>query len=104
MKKWSAIIGMVVGLVIATTAMAGDVFVRGYTRSDGTYVRPHYRTSPNSTTLDNWSTRGNVNPYTGQPGTRSRSPMMPNTLGGYQPLSPKPLFGGSSGPGKSLWE
>jgi len=25
----------------------------------------------NNTTYDNWSTRGNVNPYTGQVGTRN---------------------------------
>lgn len=47
-----------------------DVRVRGYTRRDGTYVAPHYRSSPNSTKMDNWSTRGNVNPYTGREGTR----------------------------------
>ena len=44
------------------------VYVRGYYRRDGTYVRGHYRTAPNSTTSDNYSTRGNVNPYTGEPG------------------------------------
>ena len=45
-----------------------DVRVRGYHRSDGTYVRPHYRTSPNRTMRDNYSTYGNRNPYTGQRG------------------------------------
>ena len=54
--------------VFASSAFA-DVYVRGYTRSDGTYVQPHYRSSPNSTTLDNYSTRGNTNPYTGKRGT-----------------------------------
>ena len=44
------------------------VKVKGYYRKDGTYVRPHYRTAPNSTNRDNFSTRGNVNPYTGKPG------------------------------------
>jgi hypothetical protein len=39
-------------------------------RSDGAYVRGHYRTNPNSTQLDNFGTRGNYNPYTGQTGTR----------------------------------
>ena len=45
--------------------------VNGYYRTDGTYVQPHWRSSPNYTTYDNWSTRGNVNPYTGQVGTRN---------------------------------
>ncbi len=31
-----------------------DVKVRGYTRKDGTYVRPHRRTAPNSTKSDNY--------------------------------------------------
>lgn len=44
------------------------VKVKGYTKSDGTYVAPHYRTAPNSTNRDNFSTQGNTNPYTGQPG------------------------------------
>jgi hypothetical protein len=44
------------------------VSVRGYTTSRGTYVAPHYRTSPNSSRIDNWSTRGNVNPFTGKSG------------------------------------
>lgn len=44
--------------------------VDGYIRRDGTYVAPHYRSSPNSNTFDNYSTRGNGNPYTGERGTR----------------------------------
>jgi hypothetical protein len=47
-----------------------DVSVQGYFRSDGTYVRPHMRTAPNDSLADNWSTYGNVNPYTGEVGTR----------------------------------
>ena len=57
---------------ICLTAMAqvnsSHVKVRGYTRSDGTYVQPYFRTAPNSTNRDNFSTTGNTNPYTGQPG------------------------------------
>ena len=41
----------------------------GYTRSDGTYVRGHYKTGVNNTNHDNYSTRGNVNTYTGTVGT-----------------------------------
>jgi hypothetical protein len=55
-------------MCISSIAMA-DVHVRGHYRSNGTYVQPHYRSSPNGTTLDNYSTKGNVNPYTGQAGT-----------------------------------
>jgi hypothetical protein len=52
-------------------ALACDTYVSGYYRSDGTYVSGHYRSCSNSTTLDNWTTRGNSNPYTGAPGYRS---------------------------------
>ena len=44
----------------------------GYTRSNGTYVQGHYKTNSNSTNHDNFSTRGNVNTYTGSVGTRAR--------------------------------
>lgn len=53
---------------LTTTAFAGD-YVHGYTRDNGTYVQPYYRSSPNSSTLDNYGSQGNVNPYTGQAGT-----------------------------------
>lgn len=43
----------------------------GYTTSRGTYVQPYVATNPNSTQTDNFSTRGNVNPYTGNVGTRN---------------------------------
>lgn len=55
---------------LSSVALA-DTYVRGYYRNDGTYVAPHYRSSPNHTKSDNWSTRGNVNPYTGEAGTRT---------------------------------
>lgn len=47
-------------------------YVKGYNRKDGTYVAPHYRTKANGTKNDNWSTRGNINPYTGKAGTKPR--------------------------------
>ena len=50
----------------------GTPVVRGHTRSNGTYVQGYTRTSPNSTNWDNYSTRGNSNPYTGSTGTRAR--------------------------------
>ena len=71
MKPCIAVLSAVIAMLLtATIALAQDVYVQGYFKSDGTYVQPHYRSAPNSNTLDNWSTRGNVNPYTGQRGTR----------------------------------
>jgi len=46
-----------------------QVGVRGHYRSDGTYVQPHYRSTPNDSVTDNYSFKGNINPYTGKEGT-----------------------------------
>lgn len=53
-----------------SSSSSGPVHVKGHTRKDGTYVAPHYRSKPNGTKTDNWSTKGNVNPYTGKAGTQ----------------------------------
>jgi hypothetical protein len=58
-------------LFISPLATA-DTWVNGYVRRDGTYVQGHYRQESNSTNLDNYSTQGNVNPYSGEQGTRAR--------------------------------
>jgi len=68
MKK--LILLALLSVFIFPAVQARDVKVDGYYRSDGKYVEPHYRSSPNNTQSDNWGTRGNVNPYTGQPGTK----------------------------------
>ena len=100
-------------LSICALAMFGTPFnadaqvsVKGYYKSNGTYVQPHVRSSPNGTTADNWSTIGNVNPYTGQKGTTNPPPRylpMPETyvpiiqapssptLPSYMPRVPAPL-------------
>jgi hypothetical protein len=62
---------LVLMLLFSVPSMAHDTYVRGYEKSNGTYVEPHYRTAPNNTVYDNYSTKGNVNPYTGQPGTKN---------------------------------
>jgi opacity protein-like surface antigen len=80
MKK--LILGLL-AVAFVSTALSAQVRVRGYQRSDGTYVAPHYRSSPNSTTNDNWTTKGNVNPYTGAAGTRNPEPYS-------NPYLPKP--------------
>ncbi|MCX7307152.1 MAG: hypothetical protein NTZ72_04060, partial [Afipia sp.] len=44
---------------------------QGYNTNSGTYVPPAHATNPNNTQMDNYTTRGNVNPYTGAVGTRA---------------------------------
>lgn len=64
------VIAFVLSLLLSSVAFAGDTYVNGYYRSNGTYVSPHYRSAPNATKADNWTTKGNVNPYTREEGTR----------------------------------
>ena len=49
--------------LIATLADAASV--GGYVRRDGTYVQPYQRTNPDSNPWNNYSTKGNTNPFTG---------------------------------------
>ena len=44
--------------------------IKGYTTKNGTYVSPHQATNPDGAKANNWSTEGNVNRYTGKPGTK----------------------------------
>lgn len=46
-------------------------YVQPHFNSNGSYTSGHYQTNSNNTTLDNYGTRGNYNPYTGRTGTRS---------------------------------
>lgn len=83
----SALLG-IVALVANTTASA-QVYVHGYTTKNGTYVAPHMRSSPDGNPYNNWSSVGNVNPYTGQAGTKNpySTPSMPSYT---NPYAPKP--------------
>jgi len=47
-------------------AVQADVWVKGYYKKDGTYVKGHWRSSPDSDPTNNFSYPGNVNPYTGK--------------------------------------
>jgi len=69
MKNLLAILSFALMLPMAAQS-AGSHGVKGYTKKDGTYVAPHRQTNPNSTQRDNWSSKPNVNPYTGKQGTK----------------------------------
>jgi len=54
-------------------AEAKTVSVKGYYKpSIGRYVYPSFRTSPNKVKFDNFSSRGNYNPYSGKKGYKNR--------------------------------
>ena len=69
-------------LALSCTGMAqrrkstygGSVHVRGHVTKEGTYVPAHRRTAADGRFGNNWSTKGNSNPYTGKAGTRVTPP------------------------------
>lgn len=61
----------VLSILCLCSSVYAATHVNGYYRSNGTYVQPHYRSNANYTKMDNYSTRGNYNPYTGQQGTQN---------------------------------
>ena len=71
MKKIFLMAILFVGfLSFSASVEARTVSVKGYYKpSTGRYVAPSYRTSPNNYKFDNYSTKGNYNPYSGKKGT-----------------------------------
>jgi hypothetical protein len=78
---------LIAALVVASPALAGshggghaggsrsfggEHFTVAHTTKNGTHVQGHWSTDPNSTRNDNYSTRGDVNPHTGEAGTKPR--------------------------------
>jgi hypothetical protein len=81
-----------IAILISSQAAFADTYVRGHTRQDGTWVQPHYRTDTDSSRLNNYSTQGNTNPYTGRAGTVDPySP--PNPFGSNNTNSGNNLYG-----------
>lgn len=75
----AVIVALAISLLAPTSVEAkGSHSVRGHVTKKGTYVAPHRSTNPDSSRSNNWSSKGNVNPYTGKKGTqdpsRPRSP------------------------------
>jgi hypothetical protein len=68
MRKTLLVVAVLCSLLalISGTVLAGQV--DGYYRSNGTYVAPYHRSNPNATVTDNYSFKGNINPYTGREG------------------------------------
>ena len=58
-------------LFISNAVIAKNVYVKPHITKNGTFVSGHYRSKPNKTKLDNYSTKGNFNPYTFKDGTAS---------------------------------
>ena len=70
-----------------STASLADTYVKGHLTKNGTYVEPHYRSDANNSRFDNYSTKGNTNPYTGQQGNND-----PYELPKIKPYNPPPAY------------
>ena len=75
----SLFVTLCLSFVFTTTALAQgygyganprSTNVGGYMRQDGNYVQPYQRTMPDQTDYNNYGTRGNFNPNTGQQGSQ----------------------------------
>jgi prepilin-type processing-associated H-X9-DG protein len=66
--------------LLACGVATAQTYVKPHVTKNGTYVDGHVRTNPNNTNTDNYGTKGNYNPYTGQAGT-----VQPN----YAPQQPQ---------------
>lgn len=69
MKK--TIIALICLATCASVLAAGSHSRKGYVKKSGTYVAPSHATNPNKTKRDNYSHKGNVNPYTGKEGKKN---------------------------------
>src|SRR4051794_14627936 len=66
-------------LALSASAIAQSHYVAPHVMKNGTFVQGYYQSNANDTRLDNYSSKGNVNPYTGQVGT-------------VDPFAPKPIY------------
>lgn len=66
-------------LCLVSVGCFSQVKVRGYVKKDGTYVQPHVKTSPDGYKYNNYSSYGNINPYTGKMGAKDK----PNSTYNY---------------------
>lgn len=75
MRRICLALAAAIALAATAPAYAGKVnssshSVHQYTTKKGTVVHEHKATNPNKTKKDNYSTKGNTNPYTGKKGTK----------------------------------
>ncbi|MDF2788263.1 MAG: hypothetical protein K0S80_1361, partial [Neobacillus sp.] len=82
---------LLIGLLNSSvTQTFASVHVDGYFRN-GKYVEPHFRSNPDGDFYNNWSTYGNINPYTGIEGTKKYPDY--STGSGYSLEVPSPTTG-----------
>lgn len=71
MKAHLFVLVIAIGLSAPQVASAASSHrTKSYVTKKGTYVPSHRATNPNKSKADNWSSKGNSNPYTGKNGTK----------------------------------
>ena len=60
---------LVLFVMLACSSVVCAEYVHGYYKKNGTYVNGYNRSSANDTVKDNYSYKGNYNPYTYETGT-----------------------------------
>lgn len=71
LKKRIGIIALLALSAVSVFAKGGPVHVRAHTAKKGVQVKAHQRSAPNKTQVDNYGSKGNVNPRTGKVGTKT---------------------------------
>jgi hypothetical protein len=67
-KLFCMLVLAIVGIVLSNAWAASQTHVRGYLKKNGSYVQPSFRTTPDQSRYNNWSSKPNTNPFTGQAG------------------------------------
>ena len=92
-------------VVLMFGLLNADEWVSGYYRSNGTWVDGYWRTASDNSLWNNYSTQGNVNPYTGEKGYESpyKLPSLPS-LPSFDHLEAPglPSYGIGSTPGVDI--
>jgi hypothetical protein len=68
-------------------ASATDTYVQGYYKQDGTYVAPHHQSKADDKLYNNYSSQGQVNPYSGAQGTKRNEYSNPPAYEKSSPLN-----------------
>ena len=75
------LVALLAACLTCSVSVGKPTVTKAYVKRNGTYVAPHYKTTPDKTKNNNYSTRGNANPMTGKEGTKPRDgkalPKMP---------------------------
>ena len=67
--KFLILVFVFLSILIFTPDADAATRVKSYVKKNGTYVAPHFKTSPDTSKLNNYSAKGNINPFNGKKGT-----------------------------------